>query len=223
MVPAPQCSGYSLIDRTIHPWTDSQRFSNAPRAESTFLYRWTSLYAEVHRRYIDWPPDLEFARSFVDVAGATRDVRIVAPQRGSRGTPEGAGHTRSTQCNPKSRCIQQMTRAHKIFLHFETPRVNVGLLEHSIVTRSFSNGRIFLCSSSTPTWKPAHFESVLRLAQLLPQHDTMCLHRSIKYCDGRSCAASNAGATLSFAAKRIVRTCQTKKKEKKQAAGVSVT
>ena len=71
----------------------------------------------------------------------------------------------------------------------------------------------FLCSSSTPTWKPAHFESVLRLAQLLPQHDTMCLHRSIKYCDGRSCAASNAGATLSFAAKRIVRTCQTKKKK----------
>ena len=107
---------------------------------------------------------LEFARSFIDVAGATRDVRIMEAQRGSRGTPEGAGHTRSTQCNPKSRCIQQMTRAHKIFLHFETPRVNVGLLEHSIVTRSFSNGRIFLCSSSTPTWKPAHFESVLRLA-----------------------------------------------------------
>ena len=159
MVPAPQCSGYSLIDRTIHPWTDSQRFSNAPRAESTFLYRWTSLYAEVHRRYIDWPPDLEFARSFVDVAGATRDVRIVAPQRGSRGTPEGAGHTRSTQCNPKSRCIQQMTRAHKIFLHFETPRVNVGLLEHSIVTRSFSNGRIvfvFLLYpnlKTCPLWK----------------------------------------------------------------------
>ena len=159
MVPAPQCSGYSLIDRTIHPWTDSQRFSNAPRAESTFLYRWTSLYAEVHRRYIDWPPDLEFARSFVDVAGATRDVRIVAPQRGSRGTPEGAGHTRSTQCNPKSRCIQQMTRAHKIFLHFETPRVNVGLLEHSIVTRSFSNGRIFFVFllypnlKTCPLWK----------------------------------------------------------------------
>ena len=37
-----------------------------------------------------------------------------------------------------------------------------------------------------------------------------------RICDGRSCAASNAGATLRFTAKLIVRICQLKKEEKKE-------
>ena len=37
-----------------------------------------------------------------------------------------------------------------------------------------------------------------------------------RICDGRSCAASNAGAALRFTAKLIVRICQLKKEEKKE-------
>ena len=77
----------------------------------------------------------------------------------------------------------------------------------SIATWSFWKWRNHLCvSPSIPIWKLAPPKSKWHY-EFAPFN---------RICDGRSCAASNAGATLRFTAKLIVRICQLKKGKKEQ-------
>ena len=136
--------------------------------------------------------------------------------------PRHSGRRWSNPLNtvqPEKEAASAVNVATFLFPACEPPRANASLFKPANVVLQLGH------------FRKAHFTSVFliqpQLENLLSRigeckvsaacssNGTTIWHRSLEFCDGRSCAASNAGATLGSTARNIVRTCQLKK-----AAGV---